>query len=172
MLKILNDALIGEMKLCYITEVEGKKRLTVWFEAEQSGNMLDVYTHRFISYDLGTGRKLGSIDPVERDYRDDFSWYGPFGVYAWGYSEDTNLILMDLYRPQIIYDKDDILSRNPELGPAFKLAPYKHPYGRNGEIAVATAGGDTATNDGFGAVEPNTKTRVAFCPMWIRQAES
>ncbi|GEM_PF-2599155 len=113
----------GKIDNIYLVEKNGNYRLTVRFTRKSSHGMSTVFSHRIKTYDLTDGRLLGSLNLAKRYYLDDYIIFGPFNNNAWGYSSQTGICLLDLFRPLIVADEDKIKKLNPFLGSNIQLMP-------------------------------------------------
>ncbi|NQV00127.1 MAG: hypothetical protein HQ538_05265 [Parcubacteria group bacterium] len=110
----------GRITKLYFLEDGQETRLAVWFTHTQDNNISEVHSNRLKSFNLQSGVKLNQLDLNKRYYFDDYGIYGPFDRYAWGYSEQTNTSLIDLFDLKIILDQDKISTLNPKLGSVFE----------------------------------------------------
>ena len=115
----LND---GRIRNIYIVEKSGDTRLVVWFIREDTpAGMTRVYSHRIKSFDLETGEPCGRLTLSRRYLFNDYTIYGPFDQFAWGYSGNNGMAFLDMFDAAIVADEQEILERNPVLGDKIRL---------------------------------------------------
>jgi hypothetical protein len=126
MVQYVPDYLIdGKIDNIYLVEKNGEYRLTVLFTRKGSHGMSTVYSHRIKTYDLKEGRLLGRLTLAKRYYIDDYAIFGPFNNNAWGYSVQTGISFLDLFKTSIIADENKIKKLNPVLGSNIQLFSVK-----------------------------------------------
>ena len=122
----LND---GKIRYVFFQEQNNETRLVTWFtRIDRPAGMSTVYSHRLKSYDLNNGKQLGRENLLRRYYTNDYKIYGPFGNKAWGYSKKSGVQLLDFYKPKILFNNEDILQKNPQLGSLIRIYDaYNYP---------------------------------------------
>ena len=123
-----------KMKECHIVRKGDDTRLSIWFERAHVSRGEDVTTHRFVSYDLRTGKELGDVTTLKNAFYNYFVWFGPFGTEVWIYSIDEGLALVDLYEPAFRIQMKAIVKKYPELEDC-RLAKIDDEYHLNDETA-------------------------------------
>jgi hypothetical protein len=86
------------------------------------------YELRLKAYDLKSGEVLGSVQFFNRHYNHDYQMFPIFDNKAWGYSDKTGLQLLDLAKPAIIADQEEIFRLNPQLGEKISFNFYGEEY--------------------------------------------
>ena len=115
----LND---GRIRNIFIIEKNGDHRLVVWFVREDTpAGMTRVYSHRIKSFDLDTGEPRGRLTLSRRYLFNDYTIFGPFEEYAWGYSGHNGMVYLDMFEAIAVAREEEILKRNPVLGDKIRL---------------------------------------------------
>lgn len=123
------DLCNGKVENLQILHKDKNTRLVVSFVQEGFVTIGSVYSQMLKSYDFKTGKQLGNIDLTFDSGPDNYEIYGPFDDHlAWGYRYRYGIELIDLFESKVLYDTEEILRRNPQLGDIIDLAPGKYDY--------------------------------------------
>lgn len=124
--KFVRYCLSGNITDVYFLDNGKQTRLIVWYTMEHERYTEEYYSNRLKSFDLKSGKKISSLDLNYYYKQDDYHIYGFYDDrYAWGYTEQKGVQLLDLFDLEVIIDSDQIRKLNPQLGDVYKLAPGK-----------------------------------------------
>lgn len=136
----------GGIRYSYLVTRGSEERLAVWLtRVDHPAGVSTAYTERYISFNIDSGKELGRMDAVKTSFTGDYWIYGPFGTKLWAYCEKTGVLLLDLFKPEVLADDTDIMRKNPVLKPVIKIASdqydkiYEH---ENHTFSVAAANGE------------------------------
>ncbi len=136
----------GKLNKLYIFQKDNNTRLVVSFVQEGFVTMGSVYSHLLKSYDFKTGKRCGNIDLATDTGLENYEIFGFIdNNRAWGYRYGYGVELLDLYEPKVLFDTEEILRRNPQLGNIIDLAPGRYDYvfnPRTKGIKVVTTWGE------------------------------
>jgi hypothetical protein len=136
----------GAIRYSYLVNRGGEEHLVVWLTRQETrAGVATSYTQRYMSFDIHTGKSLDRIDAVKSAPINDYWIYGPFGTQLWTYCEKSGLLLLDIFKPEVLANSNDILDKNPELRPIIKVSSdrYEEFYDReNHTFSVADARGE------------------------------
>lgn len=159
----------------FVLPIQSESKLAVWctrIYGKRSGADYEQYIRTF---DLMTGRHLGSVRIDPRYRSDDYRLYWPGGDKAWGYRKGPGVMLIDLTAPHIIADNARIVKHNQVLASGFSLKRYINAYHRDRTgLYVQDADGRTyRLGEDLSAervtdlpVEVNLKPEWAFAKQW------
>lgn len=122
LLKAAHD--MGGVRRLFILPTRSGSGLAVWCTRIYGKRSGADYEHYIRTFDLMTGKHLGSIRIDPRYLSDEYRLYWPGGDRAWGYRKGPGVTLIDLAVPQIIADNARIVKQNPALGPGFTFKAY------------------------------------------------
>ena len=136
----------GAIRYNYLVTRGSEERLVVWLTRQETrAGVATAYTQRYMSFNIDTGKEISRMDAVKSASMNDYWVYGPFDTNLWAYCEKTGLLLLDLFKPEVLADSDDIMDKNPELKPVIKVSSsrYEEFYDRdNSTFSVADARGE------------------------------
>lgn len=122
---------MGGVRKMFVLPTQSESRLAVWCTRIYGKRLGADYEQYIRTFDLMTGRHLGSVR-IDAKYRsDDYQLYWPGGNKAWGYRKGPGVMLVDLTAPQIIADNARIVKQNRVLDSGFTLKRYIDAYHRD-----------------------------------------
>ena len=122
--KIIDAVDLGGVKNIYIFNSKNYSQLAVWFTRIHNAPRIPgvcYYDQRLTTFDMKTGKILNYIEMSKKDMNHDYRVLQISSNFAWGYSNKTGLQLLDIQKPELVADKNDILSHNNEIGDHIKL---------------------------------------------------
>jgi len=110
----------GQLKDLYILSNGKETRLVVWTTKEQVNpytriHLNDYYSNRLKSYDLNSGKHLGSLYITRRTIGKDFLLYGSHNGLGWVVSQKTGIMLVDLFNLKVLAKQKEIINRNQQI---------------------------------------------------------
>ena len=117
----------GSISDIYFLDNGKQTRMIVWYTRVDEGYARDYYSNRLKSFDLKSGKNINSFNLNYYYKRNDCEIFGFYEdrYYAWEYSEQKGVQLLDLYDLKVISNNDQIKKLNPQLGDSYKLTSGK-----------------------------------------------
>jgi hypothetical protein len=122
--KIIDSVDLGGIKGLYIFKTEKHSQLTVWFTRIHNAPRIPgvcYYDQRLTTFNMNNGKILNNIEMSKKDTNHDYRILQISRNFAWGFSNKTGLQLLDMQKPELVADKNDILLQNNEIGDYIKL---------------------------------------------------
>lgn len=122
---------MGGVRKIFVLPTQGESKLAAWCTRIYGKKAGADYEQYIRTFDLMTGRHLGSVRVDPKYPSDDYRLYWTGGNKAWGYRKGPGVMLIDLAAPQTIADNAGIVKQNPVLGGGFIFKNYIDAFDRD-----------------------------------------